>query len=278
MRRSTLFERLPVAATIVDRFGHVRKANEEARRLAGASPDRTHGQTCKQYWHCRVPPGKCPLRRVLASDRPIYRTLVPVSGPREGCLIERVAMFGGSDGRRQAVILAGPATAFFKRMEELRRRARIDALTGVLNRGCFEALTLRAQRLERRRGPCAFVMMDIDRLKAVNDRFGHAAGDRLLSRLGLLLRGCARRSDVIGRLGGDEFAVYCPDNTRATATALVRRLKLSITRDNAANPEQPALSVQFGVAWTAHAAGGKLRERADRLLYAHKRQSRPAAP
>ncbi|MBI4376775.1 MAG: GGDEF domain-containing protein [Elusimicrobia bacterium] len=265
-----LFENLPVAATVVDRFGHVLKINQEARRLAGERPDIAHGQTCRQYWRCRVPENRCALRRVISTGKPVYRAPVPVRGHRENYLIERISAFRGPDGRRRAVIVTGPATVFFRWMRALRHQARVDELTGVLNRGSFDALTLRARQLERRCRPAAFVMMDVDGLKSVNDRFGHAAGDRLLSRLGQLLRNSARRGDVIGRLGGDEFAIYCPGTTRATAQALVRRLRRSVQQDNALNPDQPSLSVQFGVACTER-LDGDLRQKADRFLYGYKR-------
>ncbi|MDE2489726.1 MAG: diguanylate cyclase [Elusimicrobia bacterium] len=265
-----VFEGLPVAATLVDARGRVLAANREARRLAGRLP--AGRPPCCEYWGCGVEAGRCPLRRALRTGRTIRHARVRARGPHgERTTVERISVLGRGP-RRRAVVVTGPATAFFRRLGRLRREASTDALTAVLNRRRFDALTDRAARGERRAGPRAFVMMDVDGLKGVNDLFGHAAGDRLLRRLGAILGAHVRRTDVAGRVGGDEFAVYCPDTPPALARALVRRLRGAIVADNAAHPREPALSVQFGLACSATARGGDLRERADAELYRRKRR------
>jgi diguanylate cyclase (GGDEF)-like protein len=168
------------------------------------------------------------------------------------------------------VIITGPATAFLNRLRRLRRRASVDALTAVLNRGSFDEHADRLSPADRRR-PRAFIMADVDGLKAVNDRFGHAAGDRVLQRLGQVLLAHTRRADVVGRVGGDEFAILCPGADRAHARALVRRLHGALRADNALHPDEPRLSAQFGLAWSAAGRPSVLRRRADRQLYRLKR-------
>lgn len=271
-----VFQRLPVAATVTDARGRVLSVNREAGRLAGGKP--APGQSCRDYWGCRIARARCPLVRALASGHPVYHAFVHTSGPRgKRTMVERVSLVR-SGGRRQAIIVTGPATAFVERLRRLRREAGMDFLTAIPNRRRFDQLSARAFHGERRGRTSAFIMMDIDRFKRINDRFGHAGGDRALRRLGLLLRRATRRSDVVGRVGGDEFAVYCPNTSRARAAGLVRRLRRAIAQDNAAHPGEARLSVQFGVACAPSRRIADLRAKADARLYLQKkRRLGPAA-
>ena len=252
------FEHLPVAATVVDARGRLLRANAQARRLAGR-PHR--GEPCRRYWACRLSPARCPLRRALRGH-PVNRAKVDLGRPG-GCAIERIRVYSDERGRRRAVIVTGPAAAYFKRLRALRREADFDGLTRVHNRRSFDALTARALHGERRRRPAAFMMLDIDGLKAINDDFGHAAGDAVIARLAAVLAASARRGDLVGRVGGDEFAVYCPGAARADARALARRVARGIFQDNLSHPDQPVLSAQMGLACSR---GKRLRESADAAL------------
>jgi diguanylate cyclase (GGDEF)-like protein len=107
--------------------------------------------------------------------------------------------------------------------EQIAYLARHDPLTHLLNRGAmledFERMLLRHARGE----PLAVLCLDLDHFKAVNDLFGHSAGDALLRQVADRLRVCAHKTDLIVRLGGDEFAVLqCgqPQPTASTALAL----------------------------------------------------------
>ncbi|MEP6990583.1 MAG: GGDEF domain-containing protein, partial [bacterium] len=93
------------------------------------------------------------------------------------------------------------------------RLARSDALTGLLNRRGFnEILHVEIARAMRYRYSLTALTFDLDGFKAVNDRQGHAAGDRLLHDVAQALQGAVRTVDVVARLGGDEFAALLPDN------------------------------------------------------------------
>jgi GGDEF domain-containing protein len=99
-------------------------------------------------------------------------------------------------------------TAIKEAQRALERSATRDALTGLYNRrGVHEHAQLALLRAERSGRPLALMFLDLDGLKVINDRLGHAAGDAALRRLAELLRATFRASDVVGRLGGDEFVV-----------------------------------------------------------------------
>ncbi|MHC9418327.1 putative bifunctional diguanylate cyclase/phosphodiesterase [Sphingomonas citri] len=96
--------------------------------------------------------------------------------------------------------------------ERISRMARFDALTGLPNRlSVNEELTRALSEAERWRARCAFMMIDLDRFKAVNDTLGHPVGDRLLRRVSERLAELVTENELIGRLGGDEFAVVVRD-------------------------------------------------------------------
>jgi diguanylate cyclase (GGDEF)-like protein/PAS domain S-box-containing protein len=114
-----------------------------------------------------------------------------------------------------------------KRYErELRHLATHDALTGVMNRAGFLAFArTEMQRAIRHSRPLALLMLDVDHFKQINDRYGHATGDCVLTALARLWEGALRGIDHLGRLGGEEFAVLMPDTDLAAATVVAERLR-----------------------------------------------------
>jgi diguanylate cyclase (GGDEF)-like protein len=111
-----------------------------------------------------------------------------------------------------------------RQRDELSELSRTDPLTGCLNRrGFSERLEAELQRAEREGGRVALIQLDLNGFKAVNDRFGHAAGDDLLRWVAATLRSLLRSSDATGRLGGDEFALMLPGVPAAEARVIADR-------------------------------------------------------
>jgi diguanylate cyclase (GGDEF)-like protein len=160
-------------------------------------------------------------------------------------------------------------------MGNLRRLATHDPLTGALNRRAFaEALDAAVARVHRGEGACAVTILDIDHFKTVNDRFGHAEGDRALCHLAGVLAERVRRGDVYGRLGGEEFAILLDGADADGAAAFAEDLRGAL----AAAAEDPATSftVSLGVAELADGDGTAqdMLLLADRALYAAKAAGR----
>lgn len=156
----------------------------------------------------------------------------------------------------------------FEILASARAEAHTDALTGLLTRRAFdEALEREVLRSARDRRSLAVLLIDIDHFKRLNDTAGHQAGDEALRRLGVLLRGEVRRTDIVARYGGEEFCVLLPDCGSADADAMAMRICGDVRERSQGWPSP--LTVSIGVTTTppqaADAAG--LVAAADRALY-----------
>jgi len=141
--------------------------------------------------------------------------------------------------------------------ESLRRMATTDPLTGTANRRRFlDAARAEAIRFRRYERPFSLLMLDIDHFKAVNDTYGHAAGDQVLIETARRCGGALRTGDVFGRLGGEEFAALLPETGAEEARVLAERLRRAV-----AGIEVPApggairVTISIGVAEASEAAG-----------------------
>lgn len=161
-----------------------------------------------------------------------------------------------------------------RELDILYRQANYDALTGVLNRGAFmERLERHAMRSVRDGRSLCAIMLDLDQFKALNDRFGHPAGDRILHQVGELLRRNVRATDVVGRYGGEEFALALPDTGLMGGTTAAKRLRDLLAWN--VTLEDVTVTASFGVAQSRREADvNDLLERADQALYHAKNAGR----
>ena len=117
------------------------------------------------------------------------------------------------------------------------------------------------------------LLCDVDHLKEINDRYGHAGGDRALQATAELLRDRVRAGDHAARLGGDEFGILCPDTGLAAAIALAEDVRARVDALTPADTSVPAVTVSIGVACreAADASPAEMVMRADDRLYSAKR-------
>jgi len=159
----------------------------------------------------------------------------------------------------------------------LELRADVDPLLDILNRRGFERELKRALAyLQRYKGEAALLFIDLDGFKAVNDQYGHAAGDALLKAVARELVGHVRASDVVARLGGDEFGVLLWNLGAPLAAAKARELEKLIEAVNVAHGEA-RLSVggSAGLApLAANATPAQMIDAADKAMYARKKERR----
>ena len=165
---------------------------------------------------------------------------------------------------------------------QLEHLADHDPLTGLYNRRRFARELARQLAYARRYGGRgAVLMVDVDDLKRVNDRFGHAVGDELIAGVAALLRDRLRTTDVIGRMGGDEFAVLVPNTTIEAAEALAgdlgRVVREESGRASAAVGSAAAVTASIGVAFfdaDDELTGRDVLAAADHAMYAAKEGGR----
>jgi diguanylate cyclase (GGDEF)-like protein len=114
-----------------------------------------------------------------------------------------------------------------QKIDRLRADADLDSLTGLANRRRFRvALSREVERWRRYRVPCALLMLDIDHLKSVNDKFGHPVGDMVIRQIAQTLREVSRNNDTAARLGGEEFGLLLAGVDLEHAVAAAERLRV----------------------------------------------------
>ena len=164
-------------------------------------------------------------------------------------------------------------------IDEVRREARTDALTGVVNRAGFdEKLRFLLATWEREQRPFVLLMVDLDNFKRINDSHGHPAGDRVLEEVGGWLKEGLRESDFVARYGGDEFAILLPATELVQGMELAERVR-ALTGESAHRVavRSAMVSVALSIGVAAPSEGDtseSLLERADRALYAAKNAGR----
>jgi len=236
----------------------------------------------------------CDFRRLLDDLKLRFYAGVPLRSP-EGtplgslCVLDHIPRrFSDSDLGALADFAAIVEDEMFLRrideanqdlkgqVERLRLRAFLDALTGVWNRGAlFDLLTRELERAERSKEPLSVAMLDIDHFKAVNDTFGHQAGDEVLRELCQRLQKSVRAYDAIGRYGGEEFVVVFPETGAAQAKSQGERLRLAVeSAPFELGGEPRTVTVSVGVATSGQDTVEGLLSRADAALYQAKREGR----
>lgn len=146
--------------------------------------------------------------------------------------------------------LTGVAYAVRRRGNAMMRAATFDTLTGVLRRDSLMGLvTAEIRRAERYHRRLSLLMLDLDHFKKVNDRWGHGAGDAVLTAITRRMKERTRPSDIIGRLGGEEFVVLCPETGVEEAAALAERIRSGVEHHPIMlGAERIAMTVSIGVA------------------------------
>jgi diguanylate cyclase (GGDEF)-like protein len=165
-----------------------------------------------------------------------------------------------------------------QRASDLETLAAIDFLTGVYNRRHFEGLArVELARCQRYVRPLSVLMIDIDHFKAVNDAYGHAAGDLVLKNVVAICRAEKRDPDLLARVGGEEFAMMLPETTEAAAAQFAERLRREVAGTMpTVYGEKLGVTISIGVAGATIRTPGveALLRCADRALYEAKRSGR----
>lgn len=153
----------------------------------------------------------------------------------------------------------------------LRHKAEHDPLTGVINRGAFEQMK---EILKASADPLAFLIIDVDKFKLINDNYGHETGDQILKKVAKHLADTFRSQDYVARIGGDEFAVIMTNCTRELRPVIQN--KVDAMNRFLQNPADglPPISLSIGIAFSDKGFPKELYSQADRALYQVKENGR----
>ena len=184
---------------------------------------------------------------------------------------------GGDDHIEKPVapnLLLAAVEARVQRARQIRHFLDRDSLTGLLNRGAFQ----RRVESSLRRGDGALILLDVDYFKSINDTYGHAFGDHMLTRLASFLRAHVRVSDLISRYGGEEFAMFIDDVSEDEALRLAERLREEFASTMHTTPHGSEIRCSFSAGVTASIQrAGSLQAAmlsADEALYRAKAEGR----
>jgi diguanylate cyclase (GGDEF)-like protein/PAS domain S-box-containing protein len=190
-----------------------------------------------------------------------------------------------TDYQERLELPAGTTFWFYRDVTELHRftekllhLSQTDSLTGIANRrALIEALEKEYSRARRHGYALSIWMLDIDHFKMVNDRYGHAAGDTMLSEFVQIIAPEIRDSDYFGRLGGEEFAILLPECSLGSAQQLAERIRRAVAADTFRSSQARFnVTMSIGVATLIDddARPDHVLNRADRCLYAAKSEGR----
>jgi len=274
-----MLRRLPVGLLLTDVEGEVLDCNQSMAEMLGY--DRASeliGQHVQSIYAAEN--GRNGLVRYLLNRKGEIRRHQAEAVRRDGTqiwLLENAVLLP-SEGRNRILSAVIDVTEIKNREQELEEQAHRDPLTGLANRRLFHETAAQTLALADRYGRRAAVAyLDLSGFKAVNDRYGHEVGDRVLEATGSRLREGVRDSDLVARLGGDEFAIlFAEVEGRSGAREVANRLLNALGRPIQVNRHEFRLRAQLGVSLYpdhGHDAEALLR-RADRAMYAAKQVDR----
>jgi diguanylate cyclase (GGDEF)-like protein len=209
-------------------------------------------------------------------ERDAYDTLEIEVQNEDICYVEiRVYPLQSNSGRPiGAVSLLRDVTQLRKQELALRARAETDFLTSLLNRDSFLKEFDGMKSDANASGmPLSVLMMDLDKFKAINDTYGHDAGDRVLVSVAEVLRATLRQGDAIARIGGDEFAAVLPNVDKQEAALIADRIIQSASEHSTAVDAQNSipLKLSIGICDNSEAiSADEMLKRADKAMYAAK--------
>jgi len=259
-----LLTSMPVGVITVDAISHrIEDVNQEAAVLMGDPPEAIKGKSCFEFFpHSK---GCCPVINLGQEMDHAERILHKANGAEIPVLktIKRLQ----TDSGEKLIETFMDLTERKKMEEQLYRLSISDPLTNAYNRRYFtQKLEEEIERAKRTGSKFSLVMLDIDRFKSINDRFGHNAGDLVLKSIAELIKNRIRKIDTLARWGGEEFVLLLPDTPVYKAAVLAEELRESISKMDV--PGVDRVTASFGVTgYCSEDTADTLVQRADNMMY-----------
>jgi diguanylate cyclase (GGDEF)-like protein/PAS domain S-box-containing protein len=275
------FRSAVIGKAIVAAEGHCLRINDSFAKMLGYSVDELMGRHFSEFTHPEDVGLSAPwLEDILGGKSDNYQ-IEKRYVRRDGSVIHALLCVSAvRDDRgdpRHFVAEVVDISDRKAQQDQLRHQATTDHLTGLLNRRGFdEAVDIAIERADACHHGIAVLMVDLDRFKPVNDRFGHATGDALLVEIGRRISKTVRTRDKVARLGGDEFGVLLVDATRAQGDIAAERLHAALREPFLVDGQVilPSASVGSGYRDSKGTTASQLLREADDELYRAKRVGR----
>jgi diguanylate cyclase (GGDEF)-like protein/PAS domain S-box-containing protein len=289
-RLQTLIDNVQTAVVVHAADSSIQFANPSAAQLLGLTPEQLLGRTAiDPAWHfvredgSPMPIDEYPVTRVIRSEQALRDYVVGIhvsaAEPIRWVLVDAVPALGENGRLRQVIVSFIDISGRQQRKLDLEHMASTDLLTGLATRRHLLELAGHEIARARRSGRSfAVVLLDIDRFKSINDRFGHETGDRVLRGIGDLLQRELRGVDLPARWGGEEFCVLLPETDERAAVEVAERLRTAVAGASIVAPDGSPLRVtaSFGVALSTRDDTDLrgLVDAADHAMYQAKRSGR----
>ena len=273
----TAFSNAPIGMAIVDQSERVMIANDALGGIVGHSAEELIGRRL----HDLVEPEDREIdaedrRRLLAGELSQYVAELRLRRADGNTVWVRLTAAGDDETPLSVIYQMEDITERQRLQDQLEYVIDHDLLTGLFNRRRFDQeLDRELERHARLGQGGAVLIMDLDGFKAVNDEFGHAAGDQLLRGISAKLKERSRASDVLARLSGDEFALLLPEATREVAELVAGKLVRLVARHHVAvGSERAHVTASIGVALFEGLDDLELLALADAAMYSAKAAGR----
>lgn len=276
------------AITALDEHGAIVFANDEAEKVLGIAKSSVQGRLFNDPdWRITAldgspfPVDDLPFTRVLRTGEAVFDVRHAIEWPdgrRRILSINAAPIHQAHETRAKVVCSVTDITERMATEARIMSQAREDALTGLANRSTLmEQLRRMAEDRRRPEKVNAFVLLDLDYFKEINDTFGHVAGDELLKVIAGRLCRSVRESDLVARLGGDEFAILLRDLRRdediaAVIEALLGQIRLPT--ELSGREIRPSMSIGVAVQQRETTGAEELYRNADSALYHSKASGR----
>ncbi len=163
-------------------------------------------------------------------------------------------------------------------LEKLKKLSITDGLTNLFNsRYFYSQLKGEIDRSNRYNHPLSLLLLDIDKFKTYNDSFGHLAGDKVLVRLGKVIKSCLRKMDSAYRYGGEEFTVILPETVGPEAAKVAERIRGKVALEKFTNEQKKPIIITISIGATEYRSQEDVTEfvqRADKAMYVSKQNGR----